>query len=56
MKIVQHVRNYLSINFHQGRVNGHEVMGVFATVLTALHGFLTSQRNLIALVKVNRPS
>ena len=56
MKIVQHVRNYLSINFHQGRVNGHEVMGVFATVLTASHFFLTSRRNLSTLVKVNRPS
>ena len=44
------------MNFYQGRVIGHDVMDVFATVLNALHGFLTSQRNLIALVKVNRPS
>jgi len=29
----------LDINFHQGRVDGHEVIGVFATVLTAPHGF-----------------
>jgi len=45
----------LNINFYQGRVNGHEVMGVFATVLTARMVFLTSQRNLSTLVKVNRP-
>jgi len=46
----------LDINFHQGRVNGHEVMGVFATVLLRRMVFLTSQRNLRTLVKVNRPS
>ena len=46
----------MDIKFHQGRVNGHEVMGVFETALTAPHGFLNSQRNLSTLIKVNRPS
>jgi len=45
----------LDINYHQGRVNGHDVMDVFVTVLTMSH-FLTSQRNLSTLIKANRPS
>jgi len=55
LKIVQWVQIYLDINFHQGKVNGYEVIDVFVTVLTMSH-FLTSQRNLRTLVKVNRPS
>ena len=55
MKIVQRIRNYLDINFHQGRVNGHEVMDVFVTVLTMSH-FITSQRNLSTSIKVYHPS
>jgi len=45
----------LDINFHQGRVNGHEVMDVFVTVLTMSH-FITSQRNLSTSIKVYHPS
>ena len=44
------------MNFHQGNVNGHEVMDFFVTILTAPHFFLTSQCNLSTLVKVNRLS
>ena len=45
----------MDINYHQGRVNGHDVMDVFVTVLT-MSRFLTSQRNLSTLIKANRPS
>ena len=34
----------MDIKFHQGRVNGYEVMGVFETALTMTHFFnITAQ-------------
>ena len=59
MKVVQRVRNYLDINFHEGTASPSGVIRVFITILT--HEFiffrsLTLERVLSTLVKGNRPS
>ena len=57
MKIVQGVRNYLHVEFQQGTINAREVIAVFCNCIDcATLFFLTSERNLKTLVKVNRLS
>ena len=52
MKVVQHFKNYLNINFHQGMVNACEVIAIFHNS-DFFFCFITSERNLSILVKVN---
>ena len=57
MKIVQEFQNYLHVDFQQGTINAYEVIAVFCNCIDcAALLFLTSERNLKTLVKVNRLS
>ena len=56
MKLVWRVRNYLHIDFQQGTVNAREVIAVVCNCTDCAALFLTSERNLNILVKVNRLS
>ena len=51
-KVVQRLKYYLYINFHQGRLNTCEVI-VINFNDTYFFCFITSERNLSILVKVN---
>ena len=57
MIIVQEIQNYLHVEFQQGTINAREVIAVFCNCIDcAALFFLTSERNLKTLVKVNRLS
>ena len=51
-KVVQRLKYYLYINFHQGRLNTCEVIVIYFND-TYFFCFITSERNLSTLVKVN---
>ena len=52
-EVVQHFKNYSNINFHQGMINACKVMAIFHNS-DLFFCFITSERNLSILVKVNR--
>ena len=59
MKVAQWVRNYWDLDFYKGTVGLSEVIRVFhkGTISRILFfRFVALERNLSALVKVNRPS